>query len=213
MELTGLQLLHHGVVIGEGELYFFDVAGIILIDENLDGLGLLLLFGSSRFGGFGILFLFRLNSLCDSDGPALVVRIQLKVSGNAVIRRKHIRPGDHGGMAVVARLRVQNGPAEQLGREDGLSRIGVICIAYKAAGAVVINPATRSDNLNGIGHAEQQADLKEVGEKVTVESDDEGKVIGNLHTLQIADLTAEEPVKTQDVFGTVDLAADLLNLR
>ena len=67
--------------------------------------------------------------------------------------------------------------------------------------------------MNGIGHTEQQADLKEVREEIRTQGDDEGEVIRNLHTLQVADLAADISVITQDVLGTVDLAADLLNLR
>ena len=46
-----------------------------------------------------------------------------------------------------------------------------------------------------------------------IQGDDEGEVIRNLHTLQVADLAADISVIAQDMLGTVDLAADLLNLR
>ena len=212
VELTALQLLHHGVIIRQSELDFLNVPGIILIDNNLDGLWFLLLF-FSRFV-FGLFFvLIGLDDLGDDDGLALIVRIQLKVGGHAVIGRDHIRAGDHGGMAVIARLGVQNSLPEQLGRKAGLGGIGVVIIADEAAGAVVIDPAARSNNVNRIRHAEQQADFEEVREEVAVERDVECKVIRNLHTFQVSHLAAEEPVITQDVLGTVDLAADLLNLR
>ena len=216
MQLAVLQLLHKRVVIGQRELDFFDIAGVVLIDDDLDGLRFLLLFFlffPLFFFGRLLFVLFRLDHLGDHDGLALVIRVQLKVGGNPVIGSHHIRAGDHGRMAVVARFRVKNRPSQKLRREDRLPGIGIIRIGNETTRAVIIDPASRRNHRNRVGHAQQQTDLKEIGKKVSIQRDHKGEVIRNFHTLQITSLAANISVITENMLGTVDFAADLLNLR
>ena len=116
-------------------------------------------------------------------------------------------------MTIIARFRVKNRLSQKLRRENRLGRIGIVRVSDEATRAVIIDPASRRNYRNRIGHTQQQPNLEEVGEKLPVEGYDEGEVIQDFDTFQVSNLPADISFIAENMLGAINLAADLLNFR
>ena len=123
-------------------------------------------------------------------------------------------------MAVVAGLRVEDRLFQQLGRVEPflhgqvlVADVDAVAVAVAQVGqAVGIDLAARRDDGDRIGHAQQKARLKEVGQELVIQRDRQLVFVYDAHALQIGHLARDVFVVAQYVLGAVDLAADLLDL-
>ena len=151
---------------------------------------------------------------------ALIVIVDLKVRGHVVVVQQLVRAARDRGMAVVAGLRVEDRLFQQLGRVEPflhgqvlVADVDAVAVAVAQVGqAVGIDLAARRDDGDRIGHAQQKARLKEVGQELVIQRDRQLVFVYDAHALQIGHLARDVFVVAQYVLGAVDLAADLLDL-
>ena len=152
---------------------------------------------------------------------ALEVFVDPEVRCLVVVVRQHIGSAGYGGMAVVSGVRIQNGLLQQLRGIQGLLDLRILVSdidAVSVSAAQIPRPAgidlaAGRDHGDRIGHAQEQARLKEVRQEIVVQRNRQLMVVQHADARQIGQLPGDVLVVSQDVLRAVDLPADLLNLR